>query len=199
MTEKYKDKYRVESTRLRHWDYSVGSYFVTICTRDKEHYFGNIIDGIMQLSIIGEIAKQELLKTEKMRDNVKLDEWVIMPNHIHVIIVIDNVETQRIASLRNNKQQYQNKFGPQSNNLASIIRGYKIGVKKWATINNVGFQWQTRFYDHIIRDENSLNNIREYIINNPLKWELDIENKINDGQDIKKYYERIIFKNGLKT
>ena len=111
-----------------------------------------------------------------------------MPNHLHGIIVIDKydennrnennhnpvrVETQNFASLRDG---YANKFGPQSKNLASIIRGFKIGVKKYATINNIDFAWQSRFYDHIIRDKISLNKIREYIQINPKMWERDRNN-----------------------
>jgi len=70
-------------------------------------------------------------------------------------------------------ERINNKFGPQSKNLASIIRGFKIGVTKYARQNNIKFQWQSRFYDRIIRDEKSLNNIQEYIINNPFNWEYD--------------------------
>ena len=85
--------------------------------------------------------------------------------------IIHNVETQNIASLQDN--QPQNKFGPQSQNLASIIRGYKSGVKKYATMNNIEFSWQPRFHDHIIRNDKSYNNIQEFIINNPAKWNDD--------------------------
>ena len=99
-------------------------------------------------------------------------------NHIHGIIIIDKndiVETQNIASLRPNKQ---NKFGAQSKNLASIIRGFKIGVTKYANQNNIPFRWQPRFYDRIIRTEIELRNIREYIVFNPEKWQED-ENFVN--------------------
>ncbi len=75
--------------------------------------------------------------------------------------------------------------------MGSIIRGFKISVKKWATINNIDFQWQTGFHDHIIRNEKSLYSIREYINNNVLKWDLDVENKLNTGIDAKKYYASI--------
>jgi len=81
------------------------------------------------------------------------------------------VETKNFTSLQDN--QPQNKFGPQSQNLASIIRGYKTGVKKYATMNNINFIWQPRFHDHIIRNDKSYNNIQEFIINNPAKWNDD--------------------------
>src|SRR5919109_4323497 len=87
----YKDKYRIETTRLKEWDYSSnGYYFVTICTKDRECVFGNIIDGKMELLEIGEIAKQYWLEIPKHFQNVKLDKFVIMPNHVHAIVIIEN-------------------------------------------------------------------------------------------------------------
>lgn len=87
------------------------------------------------------------------------------------------VETQNFASLQQPVDQPQNKFGPQSQNLASIIRGYKTGVKKYATMNNINFTWQPRFHDHIIRNNKSYITIQEYIINNPAKWNDDTYNE----------------------
>ena len=95
-----------------------------------------------------------------------------MPNHVHGIIIIDkpvetqNVETQNIASL-------QNKFGPQSQNLASVVRGYKIGVTKHANPLHINFTWQPRFHEHIIRNEETYLKISEYIQDNPRKWQED--------------------------
>ncbi len=172
----YKDKYRIESTRLKDWDYSRnGYYFVTICTQDKECFFGDVIDEKVQLSDIGEIVTDEWLKTAQIRKNVSLDTWIIMPNHLHGIVIINNaddVETHGSASL-----PYKNKFGPQANNLSSIIRGFKSATTKRIQRVRCDFSWQTRFYDHIIRNEKSLNKIREY--NNPLKWEIAKENPAN--------------------
>ena len=86
----YTNKYRIKSARRPHWDYAnSGFYFVTICAKDREHFFGNIINAAIKYSEIGKIARHELLRTEILRKNVKLDEWIIMPNHIHVIIVIN--------------------------------------------------------------------------------------------------------------
>lgn len=160
----YKNKYRIESTRLKDWDYSSsGYYFVTICTKNRECIFGDVVNGQMRLSEIGEIVTEEWQKTEQIRENVKLDEWIIMPNHIHGITAIgNNVETHCDASLQ------------KKNNLSFIIRGFKSTTTK--RIHMAGysnFAWQSRFYEHIIRNENSLQKIREYINNNPIKWELD--------------------------
>ena len=169
----YKNRYRTESIRLKEWDYSSGGYyFVTICARNRECLFGEVEDGKMSLSPIGNVASQYWREIPNHFRHVQLDEYIVMPNHVHGIIVItndNNVETQNFASL----QRQTNKFGPQSKNLASVIRGYKIGVKKWSTMNNLSFAWQSGFYEHIIRNEKSLQHIREYVMNNALKWELD--------------------------
>ena len=189
----FKNKYRIVSARLKNRDYAQnGFYFVTICTKLKHPYFGKIVDDEMVLNDIGRIVIGEWQKTEKIRKNVFLDEYIVMPNHLHGIIVIDNnignddgmfVETHCNASLRGAflQNEYKNKFGPQINNLSSIIRGFKGACTK--QINKIkpieNFIWQTRFHDHIIRNEKSLNRIRQYIIDNPNKWERDRNNVIN--------------------
>ena len=132
----------------------------------------------MFLSPIGEIVQEEWKKTPAIRNNVKLDHFVVMPNHIHGIMIIDNwsVETHCNASLQdsiNNK----NKFGPQSNNLPSIIRGFKGSVTRMA--HHAGFTdfaWQPRYYDHIIVDDEDHNNIQDYILTNVANWGKDKEN-----------------------
>ena len=202
----FKNKYRIKSARWQGYDYSRdGFYFITICTKNKELFFGDVAGGKMMLSGIGEIADKCWLKIPEHFPFVKLDFYVVMPNHVHGILQIDNgddaigaktqnfasishvaksrhvVETQNFASLRTGdktqNRDYKNKFGPQSKNLSSIIRGYKIGVKKYATMNNIDFAWQARFHDRVIRDGNELNRIRQYIIDNPSHWELDRNNK----------------------
>ena len=102
-SNKFRGQYRVQSTRLQHWDYSSeGAYFVTICTKDREYSLGEIVNDKMNYSRIGEIIIKEWENTKKIRSNVVLDEWVVMPNHIHGIIIIENhnVETHCNASLR---------------------------------------------------------------------------------------------------
>jgi putative transposase len=175
----YKDKYRVPSTRLKGYNYSQdGVYYVTICTKNRICFFGDVKNAKMRLSSLGKIADKCWRNIPQHFVFVELDEFVVMPNHVHGVIVINKkrkpVETQYIASLQNEIKidpNYKNKFGPQSNNMASIIRGFKIGVKKWATINNKHFEWQSRYYDRIIRNDEELENIREYIRNNPAQWD----------------------------
>ncbi len=193
MEDRFQNKYRIASARLQHWDYGCNAaYFVTICTQNREYYLGDVINGEMQLSEIGKIAQKCWTEIPQHFPFVELGAFVVMPNHVHGIIIInknddgrddgnnqnngngENVETQNFASLPPTPpSQSKNKFGPQSKNLASIIRGFKIGVTKNARKIHVDFAWQSRFHDHIIRNEQSFYNISKYIINNPLKWDDD--------------------------
>ncbi|MEO0234535.1 MAG: transposase [candidate division WOR-3 bacterium] len=183
---KYKNTYRIPSTRLPHWDYGWnGAYFVTICTHDRQNFFGEILDGQMVLSEIGEIVRQEWLKTFEMRRdmNLTMGEFVIMPNHFHAIIIGENqYNTQRIDNRDDDRYRRdamhcvstnQNKFGPQSKNLASIVRGFKSAVTKRARFINPAFAWQRNYYEHIIRNDESYIQISEYIKNNPQNWRKD--------------------------
>jgi putative transposase len=205
MPNKIIKKYRIETTRLKGWDYgSNASYFVTICTQGRECYFGSIINGKMELTEIGIITQKYWLKIPEHFPFVDLGAFVVTPNHVHGIIIINktdderyderydgrydgrndgrNVETQNFASLQlpqsPQSQHYQskNKFGPQSKNLASIIRGFKIGVTKNARQIHAGFAWQPRFHDHIIRNDESFQRIKSYINENPMKWMEDTYN-----------------------
>lgn len=198
--ELFQNKYRIPTARLSGYDYgSDGMYFITICTQDRLPYFvetqnlaspddktGTVepqnfaaINGMhsnnaetqniasLRYSALGKIAAACWTEIPKHFPFVELDEFIVMPNHVHGILFF-------------NKPEYRdwkpNRFGPQSQNLASVIRGYKAGVKKHAMMNEIDFAWQSRFYDHIIRSEKDLNNIRQYIIDNPAKWKEDEEN-----------------------
>jgi REP element-mobilizing transposase RayT len=177
MQDRYQNRYRISSARLRNWDYgNSAAYFITICTKNREHYFGNIINAEMQLSEIGKIVKSEWLKTFKMRPDMNLimDEYIIMPNHFHAIIIIGNNKYNSDTNTNPDTiNTTKNKFGPQSKNLASVIRGFKIGVTKNARQINPGFAWQSRYHDHIIRNDKSFKRIQDYIINNPKNWDND--------------------------
>ena len=167
----YKNKFRVESSRLKDWDYSTPWwYYITICTKNFSSWFGEIKNGKMVLNNVGKIINEEWNRTIKIRKSVDLDYYVIMPNHFHGIMIIngpekiDNVvETHSDASLHKVK-----------NNLSDVIRGFKGSCTKRIHLTGKStFNWQPRFYDHIIRNENELRRIRTYIQNNPLKWEID--------------------------
>jgi putative transposase len=174
MNDLYLNKYRIPSTRLSNWDYgSQGLYFITICTKDKIPYFGDVIlehssetqnIASLQDTPIGAIARQNWLDIPKHFDFIELDEFVMMPNHIHGIIYINKPE----------KETWDiNKFGIQSRNLASAIRGYKASVKTFATKNDIEFQWQSRYHDRVIRNEEEYRNMRQYIFENPESWLLE--------------------------
>jgi REP element-mobilizing transposase RayT len=208
--EKFARKYRIASARAAWWDYaSDGVYFITICTDKRKHFFGHVADKKMILSALGKIAHQYWQQIPQHFPFVSLDEFVIMPNHVHGIIVIDKskygnttvpthdyaspIETQNFASpiethdyasppqttqqnipVQNNPQTHPlNKFGPQSQNLGSIVRGFKSAVKTYATMNHLDFGWQSRFHDHIVRNEMEYHRIAEYIRTNPERWGID--------------------------
>jgi len=187
---KFRQKYRIETARARFWDYGWnGGYFVTICTKNRACFFGDVVNGRINLSPIGHIANSCWYEIPNHFPFVKLGPHVVMPNHVHGIVIIDkrdendddssndHVETQNVASLRDvnetNTNQSKNKFGPQSQNLPSIIRGYKTGVTKNARLIDPGFAWQPRYHDRIIRDDGSYQIICEYISDNPANWRED--------------------------
>jgi putative transposase len=169
---KFKKKYRIASDRLKEWDYGTpGYYFVTICTQNRVRWFGEVKGDRMFVSQAGEIAKQELQKTEHIRKNVSVDVWVVMPNHIHAIIVIS--ETPMIF-VETSRRGVSAKINWKPGTLGAIINQYKsICTKRIRTSGCVDFTWQARFYDRIIQDEKSLENIRTYIVGNPIKWTED--------------------------
>jgi putative transposase len=130
----------------------------------------------MQLSEIGEIVKTEWEKSFEMRAELFCDVYVIMPNHIHAILIIDknnlgDVETHGRASLRQNKNTGIAYRSPKS--ISSFVAGFKSSVSKQVRKIHADFNWQTRFHDHIIRNQQSWQNISNYIQNNPMKWEED--------------------------
>jgi REP element-mobilizing transposase RayT len=164
---KFKNKYRIESTRLQNWDYAQAAvYFITICTANRDHFFGMVKNNEMVYSDIGAIVAQEWVKTPEIRPdmNLELGEFMVMPNHFHGVIFIGNNQ------FNGNDNIYKNEFGPQSKNLSSIIRGFKSAVTVQAKKINPNFGWQARFHDHIIRNPKSYDTISQYIIDNPKKW-----------------------------
>lgn len=150
-----------KNIRAEFHDYSGGDYFITICTRDKEHYFGKIINGEMIYSPIGLEAKRcmETLATHYAYVEVLL--FVIMPNHVHTIICIrENPDAPGcIPTIRTA--------------LGVVVGGYKQAVTRYARRNNIEFGWQSRYHDHIIRDVHDGNRIAEYIENNVARWAND--------------------------
>ncbi len=175
---RFKGKYRVESSRLPDWDYAEsGSYFITLCCKDRLSFFGKIISADVNLSEIGKIVQEEWLRTESIRPNVSLDEFVIMPNHFHAIIQIQKVHTSKTETVETHRgaslQRTYLKRPPKS--LGSIIANFKGSVtRRVRALSNSQFAWQPGYYDHVIRDEEDLDRIRRYIRRNPVKWSMDL-------------------------
>jgi len=187
MPIKYQNKYKIESARLKNWDYSrEGYYFITICAKNRQGYFGRINNYQIELSKIGIMANKYWQAIPDHFSNVLLDEFIIMPNHIHGIVVIKNRPNKINQSLNvDGKYGQRNKFGPKNkqmskispkpNSLSVIIRSYKsICTREINSLpNKIFFAWQPRFYDRIIRNESELNRIRKYIRENPKEWKED--------------------------
>jgi putative transposase len=158
MTHPYPQR---KSLRLKGYDYSQsGAYFVTICTENRLKHFGSILTDTMLLNPLGQLAYQELAKLPQYWDNLDIDLFVVMPNHVHAILVLHDS-----TALKNPP------------NLAHIVGGYKAGVtrsarKKGIIASNLVL-WQDRYNDHIIRREKSLNYIRNYVATNPERWKQD--------------------------
>ena len=201
------------SVRLKRYDYSKpGWYFITICTYKKDRIFGEIVNNRILLNDIGRLVKDEWIRTTQIRKNVSLDEFVIMPNHMHGIIVINettgtvgahcNVPLQNRdvsrthcsdagehpniigahcnVPLQQTEFQYE-QFGKSTkNSIPTIIKLFKSAttrhINEYRRTPGVPV-WQRNYYEHIIRDENELNTIRKYIIENPLNWLTDEENR----------------------
>ena len=196
--DRYQNKYRIPSARLLNWDYGAdGAYFITICTRNREHYFGEIENGQMQLNEMGLLAKKYWLEIPKHFPSVELGNFIIMPNHIHGILILhatntletlqsgneNNLETLQcnvstLSSTNIGANAQMAKITPRAGSVSTIIRSYKSVVAKNAHYIHADFNWQTRFHDHIIRDARAFETIQNYIANNPSNWEKD---KFYDG------------------
>ncbi len=231
--EKFQNKYRIESARAQWWDYGWnGAYFITICTQNREHFFGEITNGKMKLSHLGVIADLLWHEIPNHAKHVELGDFVVMPNHIHGILIIDNpiliqsrdlgnsgnsgnlgnsgnsgdlgnsgnsgdlgnVQTGHALSLPESESEMESESESKlesemesesasigqkrfqnigKNTISSIIGSYKSAVTKHA--NRLGFEngWQTRFHDHIIRNNAEYQCISNYIVNNPSNWKED--------------------------
>jgi REP element-mobilizing transposase RayT len=182
MPDKYKGKYRTTSLRLQTWDYGWnGAYFITICTERMQHFFGEIENGKMHLSPLGALADVLWHEIKSHSKNVELDEFVVMPNHIHGILILkaphtgdENAQKQTRHALSLDGTPGQKRFQDQGKNtISSIVGGYKSAVTKHANRLGYKFKWQKLFWDVIIRNDRSYQNIKNYIIKNPENWKGD--------------------------
>ncbi|MFM9825871.1 transposase [Flavobacterium sp.] len=230
MAEKFRNKYRVPSARLQNWDYGTnGAYFITICTKEMQHFFGEVVNKKMNLNSLGVLAEEYWIEILKQFPYVELGNFQIMPNHMHGILIIDksivtaaDVETRLIASNLNDANSSETRliasnlndanssetrliasnlndvnssetrlitsvplekdgiggFAGENNpmladNISRIIRWYKGRCTFEIRKINPNFGWHPRFHDHIIRNSESFERIKNYIEENPARWEED--------------------------
>lgn len=168
--ENENNKYYRRSIRLKEFDYaSPWWYYVTICTHERRCLFGRIQNGQMYLNELGEIVEKGWMNTKNIRPNVELDEFIIMPNHLHGIIIIERGVLQYAPT-------DEIKFHSPSQSLGAIVRGFKSSVTKQINeLRQTPSQpvWQRNYYEHIIRNQKDLERIRHYIHFNVSKWQGD--------------------------
>ena len=166
-------KFRIESTRLRDWDYSSPAwYFVTICTGNRKCWLGEVTSSGMECSRLGEYVNQHWSEIPDHYTSVKLDEYVVMPNHLHGIIII---EGEHSFTPQPKRAQYRTLglVPPRPGSLSAIVRSFKAGVTRGSSQGHRDFRWQPGFYDHIIRGNANLKAVRKYIRQNPENWMYD--------------------------
>jgi len=197
------------SIRLADYDYTnAGAYFLTICAWERECLFGEITDGEMVLNGRGKIVRDEWFLSAVIRKEIILDEFIVMPNHLHGIICINGGvgATRWVAQNQDNggcdmtnncvsaKQRATHArathrvapTGPVSGSIGAIVGQFKSAVTKRinAVRDNPGCPvWQRNYFERVIRNERELATIRDYIANNPMKWAMDKENPVNRGVD----------------
>lgn len=166
-------------------------YFITICTQDRIHHFGNVVNEEMYLSDIGKLAQKFWAEIPEHFPFVILGEFIIMPDHMHGILIInkpiEKIDDEKSLPLpaqtlqckvsgngndnsTGNKKQFMSDISPKPGSISTIIRSYKSAVTKHARKIDSNFGWQTRFHDHIIRDTRAFDRISNYIKNNPRQW-----------------------------
>jgi len=202
------DIHHRRSIRLKGYDYAkAGVCFLTICTHHRECLFGDIAEGRMQLNAAGKTAVRCWHEIPNHFPHVQLDTFVVMPNHVHGIWVIEDIGKDNRAKDFSPLQRRTKIQGPNakqrprgtSKTLGSVVRGFKIGVTKWMRKHTTVFEvWQRNYWEHIIRDEPEMNRIREYIKTNPKKWETDRLNPCWDGNSGDRRGEKS-FAPGVKT
>lgn len=157
---------RRKDIRLKHYDYSqTGYYFVTICTEEKKHLLCDIVESVgvgfhadpkIRLTSIGEAIEESLNKLSEIFNGIQIDEYIIMPNHIHFIVILEG---------GNGNPPLQDVVGRMKSFTTNQYN--KLKGTKYLTL------WQRNYYEHVIRNNKELLEIREYIVNNPVKWKLD--------------------------
>jgi REP element-mobilizing transposase RayT len=174
-------RYINKPARLRKYNYDTpGAYFVTVCSKDRRDFFGEIENGEMALNPLGEIAKKCWLEIQVHFANVEMSEYVVMPNHVHgIILMFDNFFDTENSEKPSQRHAFDLRDKRMHEKLPIIIGSYKSAVSRLIMISEscAEFNWQTSYFDHIIRNERAFANIADYVKLNPSKWNEDLENK----------------------
>lgn len=164
-----------KSPRAYFHDYSGGDYFVTICTHGKRHYFGEIRNSEIWLTVIGKIAVKEIEELQRHFPYAKVPLFVVMPNHIHMIVSIKRADAPTGTDAPTGADAPV--CVPTRRTALSVVIGcFKQAVTMFARRNGIDFGWQGRYHDHIIRGTRDRNMISDYILNNVAKWDADCFN-----------------------
>ena len=151
--------------RLRDFDYSsANGYFITVCVKNFEPLLGSVRNNLCGLSDIGSDVAWRIQNIPQQNENVVLDEFIVMPNHFHALLIIDRHE----GPYDGNRFQK-----PRAGSVSMMINAAKGATTKWCRLNQLRFEWQVKFYDHVIRNEQEYWAIKNYIINNPRNWTKD--------------------------
>ena len=183
----YKNKFRIESTRFKNWDYKTPWwYFVTINTKNHQEYFGLVKNGKMILNQFGKFGEKNWLEIPIHFPFVELDYFIIMPNHTHGILILnDHCKDVACNVSTGNKNVKFSKLSPKKYSLSTVVRSYKSAVTKSCNASfQKQFAWQPRYFERIIRNEKELYHIRKYIEQNPMKWEIEKNNPDNIDYDM---------------
>ncbi len=175
------------SIRLADYDYSqTGFYLITLCTHQKQYLFGEIRNNKMHFNQIGKVVQEEWLQSATIRKEIELDEWVIMPNHLHGIVIINSINNQDQEVIH---QEQGASLAPLQRNpksLSSFVAGFKSSVtKRVRLMSEISdfIVWQRNFYESVIKDDIHLDHTRLYIQNNPVNWHRDPE-KLLEQNDL---------------
>jgi len=166
------------SLRLKDYDYTQeGAYFVTICTHGHKCLFGGIVNGKMRLNSFGEIVHNEWISTAIVRNNVAIDAFIVMPNHLYGIIIVNDPNIRRGDPA--GRPYTPIPHGPPSNSIGAMVGQFKsLATKRINALRHTPGNriWQRNYYEHVIRNEADLNEIRQYILDNPVQWDKDENN-----------------------
>jgi REP element-mobilizing transposase RayT len=169
----FQNKYRIKSARKPDWNYAwPGWYFVTVCTKNRTCVLGKVTDGAVDLSRVGAYADACWRKIPHHYPKVEIDEFIVMPNHVHGIIVIKGPNPVFQRGVATPAKTLVGKE-PEPGSLGNVVGSFKAAVSYGCGKQHPGFGWQPRFHDHVIGSEKSLGAIREYIRPNPANWQKD--------------------------